>query len=98
MYPQRELIHLAERRAALHLRIRARRVIIAHSAARVVQPLELFDRLYERWRKISPLIKLTALPLAFLFKRKLLPGTSLWQKLMEWGPVVFRTVRQFTQV
>ena len=97
MYPRAELNELAGRRATLHARIGADRASAQASAARAVRPLATFDRLYAQWRRISPALKLAALPMAIALKRTLFPRLPLWRPLLRWSPVVLGLVRRFAR-
>lgn len=62
MYPHGELKALANRKAILQARIAVRRWESAQAAAELAQPIALIDRGVEMWRRISPFIKLLAVP------------------------------------
>jgi len=96
MYPHGELKQLALHKAALQLRIGIRRFECRRAAAGVERPLAWLDRAVAFWRKISPLAKLAAVPLALLVKRTLLPRTGLFTTLLRWTPTIFSAGRAFT--
>lgn len=93
MYPRQELTVLAERKAALIDRIGLQREVCAASAARAARPLELFDRVMARWRRLSPFVKFAAIPLGFLLKRSLGRRARVLGGMMRWGPLVLGAVR-----
>jgi hypothetical protein len=93
MYPTKELSVLAARKAALRERITIRRDQCAGAAARVARPLEWMERALARWRRLSPLVKIAAIPLGILLKRKLAPRTRVFGTILRWGPAVLGAVR-----
>ena len=95
MYPHGELNQLARHKAALQLRIGIRRFECSRAAARVERPLAWLDRVVAFWRKISPVAKLAAVPLAILLKRALLPRAGLLSMLFRWAPTIFSAGRAF---
>jgi hypothetical protein len=95
MYPSGELNRLAAHKAALHLRIGVRRFECARAAAGVERPLAWLDRVVAFWRRISPIAKLAAIPLAVLLKRALLPRAGLFISLLRWTPAIFGAGRAF---
>jgi hypothetical protein len=96
MYPDRELTRLAAYKTALRWDIARRRTQCAEAAARVAKPLEWLDRMLAFWRRLSPLVKFTALPLGFLLKRSLAPRVRVLGALLRWGPPVLAAVRSLT--
>jgi len=62
MYPHGELKALASRKAILQARIAVRRWESAQAAAELAHPIALVDRGVEMWRRISPFVKLLAVP------------------------------------
>jgi len=96
MYPQRELILLAARKAVLRQSIARRRDQCAVDTVRVMKPLELLDRALILWRRIPPLVKLTAIPLGLLvIKRTVFPQRkiNILGPLLRWGSILFGTMR-----
>lgn len=93
MYPTEELSLLAARKAALRERISICRDRCTAAAERVTRPLEWIDRALSRWRQLSPLVKIAAIPLGILVKRKLAPRARVFGAILRWGPVVFGAVR-----
>jgi hypothetical protein len=93
MYPQRELIRLAAQKASLQRDIAMRRVQCAEAAARVARPLEWLDRVAAFWRKFSPIIQISALPLGFLAKRAFFPRFKFLATLARWGPLAVGAIR-----
>jgi hypothetical protein len=96
MYPHGELNQLALHKAALRLRIGIRRFEFARAAAGVERPLAWLDRVIAFWRKISPIAKIAAVPLAILLKRALLPRAGLLTTLFRWTPTIFSAGRAFS--
>jgi hypothetical protein len=96
MYPQEELRLLADRKAELRQRIHDRRLECAEAFIRVGRPLELLDRVLAKWRKLSPMLKLAAVPLALLMKRWIAPRTRVLGTVLRWGPLVYGAVRGLT--
>jgi hypothetical protein len=98
MYPEEELENLRLRKLALVARIGVQRLQYNAAAARLAAPLALIDRIITQWRRISPLVKLGAIPVLFLFKRMLFPGgraISTISKVFRWGPLVFGAFRAY---
>jgi len=62
MFPRGELTILAARKEILRLRIAARRAQIQACALRVTRPLGWIDHMLERWRSISPLVRMIVMP------------------------------------
>jgi hypothetical protein len=93
MYPNRELRNLAAHKASLQLNIAARRTQCAEAAGRVAQPLEWLDRAAALWRKFSPLIRISALPLGILARRALFPRFKLLRGLARWGPLAYGALK-----
>jgi hypothetical protein len=93
MYPAEELSRLAVNKAGLQRDIALRRLQFAEDAARVAKPLEWLDRAAAFWRKFSPLIQISAVPLGFLAKRVLFPRFRILSSLARWGPIAFGALR-----
>jgi hypothetical protein len=93
MYPREELTVLATRKAVLLDRIYVRREACVAAAVRVARPIELLDRGVARWRRVSPLVKLAAVPLGFLLRRTLKRRARTLGTLLRWGPIVYTAVR-----
>jgi hypothetical protein len=93
MYPDRELSRLADHKASLQRDIALRRLQFAEDAARVAHPLEWLDRAAAFWRKFSPLIQISALPLGYLAKRVFFPRFKILSSLAKWGPLAFGAMR-----
>jgi hypothetical protein len=96
MYPQEELSLLAGRKAELRQRIHDRRLECAEAFIRVARPLEMLDRVLSKWRKLSPMLKLAAVPRALLMKRWIAPRTRVLGSVLRWGPLVYGAVRGLT--
>jgi hypothetical protein len=93
MYPDRELRRLAAHKASLRRDITLRRAQCVEAAALVARPLEWLDRALVLWRRVSPFVKLAAVPLGLLAGRRLLPRHRLLGSLLRWGPLVAGAVR-----
>ena len=96
MYPQAELRILASRKAALRHRIHGRRIECAAAAATLSRPLEWIDRAHARWKKLSPVLKLAAVPLALLLRRKVAPRARILGSILRWGPLAYGAFRGLT--
>ncbi len=94
MYPDRQLTLLAARKDELRRSIALGRAECAAAAVQVVRPLELLDRMLALWRRFSPLVKITAVPLGWLLKRSPAPRTRVLGTLLRWGPLVLGAVRR----
>jgi hypothetical protein len=95
MYPRKELTILAERKAVLLDRICTTRDELMAAAERVAEPIEVVDGLIERWRRISPMAKLAAVPLGFLLRRLVMKRARKLSAALRWGPLLFSAVRGF---
>jgi len=70
MFSRRELTVLAAEKAVLLERIDANRMRSVKAAARVARPFALLDEALVRWRRVSPIVRFAAFPIAsFLLKR-----------------------------
>jgi hypothetical protein len=90
MYPQRQLIVLAERKARLRHLISRRRHECADAVAHIARPLAWLDSALTVWRRLVPF---AAVPLGILAGRTLFPRRRLLGALVRWGPAVFGAVR-----
>jgi hypothetical protein len=93
MYPGKDLRRLAAHKARLQSDIAVRRRQCADAATRVARPLEWLDQVVAFWRKFSPLIKVSAVPLGFLVKRVFFPRFKLLSSLARWGPIAYGAIR-----
>ena len=66
MYPAQDLKRLAARKAALRHNIALHRAQCAGSVTRLAKPLAWADRIVASWRRLAPLAKIAAVPVAFL--------------------------------
>jgi hypothetical protein len=96
MYPAAELTEIAARKDLLRRRVALRRVAIIIAAQRVARPLRVVDHIAAEWRRLSPLIKLAAVPLGAMLGRKLRGKRRMIGKLMRWGPVLASAWRGFS--
>jgi hypothetical protein len=93
MYPDGELSELAVHKLALRQRITLRRRLCAVAARRASEPLEKIDRAVAQWRRISPVAKFAAVPLALVLKRTLFRRAKILSTLVRWGPLAFKVFR-----
>lgn len=95
MYPQADLALLDQRKQALLLSIRTNRVECAARLSEVMKPVQVAEGLYARWKAISPLVKVAAVPVGVMLKRKLFPegGGGLLSGVMRWAPMAFDIFR-----
>ncbi|MEO6569214.1 MAG: hypothetical protein ABIO94_10670 [Opitutaceae bacterium] len=93
MYPDGDLNALAAHKLALQRRIGFRRDECVELAARVAVPLEKIDHVIAQWRRISPLAKIAALPMAILVKKTLFRRSKILGPLLRWGPLAFKVLR-----
>lgn len=98
MYPERELRRLAAHKASLRIDIALRRAQCAEAAARVARPLEWLDRVAGFWRKFSPIVRISALPLGLLARRAFFPRFRLLGFLARWAPLAVGAARGFGSV
>jgi hypothetical protein len=93
MYPDGELNELAVAKLAVRQKIYLRRQLCVLAARRATQPLEKIDDLLMRWRRISPMAKLAAVPVAVLLKRTLFKKAKILGTALRWGPLAFKIFR-----
>ncbi len=93
MYPGGELIALGRSKAVLRRRITVRRWQCVDAATSASRSLAWVDRLLAGWRRISPLVKLAAVPLVFRFRRPLVRRTRRLATAMRWLPFVLEVAR-----
>ena len=96
MYPEGELRRLAAKKAAIRHRIHGRRSECAAALATLARPIEWLDRALAQWRKLSPFLKLGAIPLVLLLKRFIAPRPRVLGTILRWGPIAFGAVRGLT--
>ncbi len=95
MYPATELNEIAARKDHLRRRIALRRIAIIVAAQRAARPLRVVDRLVAEWRRLSPLIKIAAVPLGAMLGRSLHRKRRTIGKLIRWGPMLANVWRGF---
>ena len=97
MYPQTDLKYLEQRKSNLRGRIHARRSACAEELGRVLRPVVWGEGLWAKWKAISPIVKLTAVPVGLLLRDKLFPKSGgVIGGLIRWGPLalnLFRSMR-----
>lgn len=92
MYPQPDLNVLAQRKQTLMRRIRSRRAECAAQAVEVLKPAVWAEGVYAKWRAISPLAKLAAVPVGMVLLRKFTPKIG---GLLSWAPLAMNLFRAF---
>jgi hypothetical protein len=96
MYPTEELKSLAARKRELRARISWHRWECASAGARLAQPLEVVDQLAAHWRQLSPLLKLSAVPLGLLFRpHRKFKWFRMFGTLLRLAPSIIRTFRAY---
>lgn len=93
MYPEPDLTRLAAHKVLLQRRITRHRADCVEAMTQVVQPLAWLDRALDLWRKMSPLVRLAAVPLGLLVQRTVFPRKKILGSLFRWGPLIFNAVR-----
>ena len=94
MYPKVDLEVLAQRKERLRSRIRSRRETCAVEFERVLRPVVWLEDIYAKWKALSPLVKLGAIPLGIFLKKKVFPRSGgviggLWR----WAPLALDLFR-----
>jgi hypothetical protein len=107
MYPRGELIELAERKRLLQARIAVRRWECAAAVVELSRPIAHVDRGIALWQRISPFMKLLALPAGLIFARILGRGRGARRGARKKGkiaallaalPMIFRAVKFLLQI
>lgn len=93
MYPQGELTTLASNKELLRRRIARQRLACEAAAAEVARPLAWISRALTTWRKISPMVKLGAVALGLLARRKLRRRSRLLPALFRLAPLALVLAR-----
>jgi len=96
MHAQRELSRLALRKALLVRRIQTRREVCAGQIAVVMRPIGWLDSVRAKWDRVSPVAKVTAVPLGLLLKKAFFPKMRVLGSLIRWAPLamsLFRAAR-----
>jgi len=99
MYPTAELMLLQRGKASVRARIATNRLYCAALAAEVAKPIGWLERTLVQWRKISPFMKIAAIPLGFLLRRKLRLVGKIHpvRRLLRWLPAVMGAVRMVSR-
>ena len=95
MYPTEELTRLATKKEALRLQIYLRREECAAAAERAAKTLEMVARGLAWWHKLSPVVKLAAVPVGLIIKRSLFRRSRVIGTALRWGPIAFGAIRGF---
>ena len=93
MSPQANLDSLAQRKGVLLASIRLRRLESSAQLGAVMEPVAWAESLYARWKAVSPLVKVAAMPVGALLKQKLFPQAGMLAGLMRWAPVALNLFR-----
>ena len=93
MYPASELTALAAHKAAHRRDIVRHRGACVTAAGRAAQPLAWVDRMVGHWRRLSPPLRLAAVPLAGLLVHRIPPRASLLGNLIHWAPLAWNLTR-----
>ena len=93
MLPDPELTRLSLRRSALHARIAQRRLDCAEALDEVSRPLEWVDRGWRQWRRVSPWLTLSAVPVGLLITRGLVGRAHGVRRILKWAPVAVSLAR-----
>lgn len=92
MYPQSDLKVLALRKLRLVQRIRRRREECGARAQQVLKPAAWAEGAYARWKAVSPLSRLAAVPVGLWVTKRFFPGATVW---LRWVPVALNLFRAF---
>lgn len=101
MYPTGQLNEIAQRKAALRVRIAAHRAECVAHAEQVARPIATFDRVAEQWRRVAPYAKLAAIPLGFLLQRRIAKKQAAkggWKRWLKLAPVAMSAMRMWDRV
>ena len=93
MYPQGALNELRGAKAALRRRISERRMQNVEHARRAGQPLVWIDSAWSMWTRLSPFVKLAAIPAGLVAARGVLPRARFLMRLIRWAPAIIGLVR-----
>jgi hypothetical protein len=93
MYGRREMMGLGARKADLRRRIALTRLHCAQDATEALRPVEWLDRMLAFWHGLSPLVRLTAVPLGLIAARAVAPRRTLLAALFRWAPVAAGVLR-----
>jgi hypothetical protein len=96
MYPQAELTRLHYVRAGLRWRIARQRGELAQAGERVLRPVAQADRIIGWWQRLSPMIKVAAVPLMMAVRRSLFrrrPAARAVGALGQWIPLLMNGFR-----
>lgn len=96
MYPTEELVRLARKKERLRGSIARERQEAASSAAELARPAGWIAGALTQWRRLSPLVKIGAVPVALLLQRRCARQArrpSRTRQVLRWAPLVLRAVR-----
>ncbi|MEO7597343.1 MAG: hypothetical protein ABIV50_00305 [Opitutus sp.] len=96
MYPRRELIRLAEKKASLRRGISLRRHECLAAAAQIAAPFGLLDRAVGIWHRLAPVARMVGLPFGFLIGRTVSPRLKFLRLALRWGPLLMRATGALT--
>jgi hypothetical protein len=93
MYPQQDLIRIALHKAALRHSIALNRERIVEATSRVSKPVAFADRALAFWRDLSPIVRISAVPLGVVATRALFPRLRILRTVVRWSPLVIAAMR-----
>lgn len=93
MYPERELRTLALNKARLRRRLGRQRDACLGAAGELAKPIAWLDEARTRWRKVSPLIKLSGVALGILARGPIFDGARRMTRWVRWGLSAFSLFR-----
>lgn len=98
MYPEGDLKRLAGRKALVRSRIALHRMETALYGRDVMRPVLAIDRAITSWRRISPWVKLAAVPLGFMAQRSVLRRIGPLRRILRWAPTALGALRIFREM
>lgn len=93
MFADPRMTELALRRSAVEARIARRRRECAEALEELARPLRWIDRGRERWRRLSPWIRVSAVPVGLLLVRTVLGRRRGVGLILRWLPVATSLAR-----
>lgn len=93
MFSDPRVSELALRRAAVEERIARRRLECAEAFREAARPLQWIDRGRERWHRLSPWIRMSAVPVGLMLARTVVGHRRGVGRLVRWLPVAASLAR-----
>ncbi len=93
MFPDGTLNEATVCKIALRARIARRRRESVEALTELSRPMELVDQGLQRWRQISPWLKMTSLPLGLLVGGTMVSRRRTLGRVVRWLPVAAKLVR-----